>query len=651
MRLLSHISMALVGACLAGAATGQAFPTLVASVGDADVAFDAAVLHDVRGGEVVRVGLPGGDDVTAARQSVRVLGPDRVSWVGEVGHGGRAAFATHGDAVTGFVHRPGEALVRVRGTVSGGVRVWVENDGDVSHSCGVCADPVAPVAVDEGDVPPGLTSTTSTSSSFTVGCDLGPTTDILVVYTPAAREDIGGTSAMLAEIDLAIANSNQSYADSGVNAELRLVGAEEVSYAESGNSILAHLNLLSTDGDGVLDDALVRRDVLAADLLALVVTEDGRPTAGRANFPSGFTSVSEILSLNPITFTHEIGHNRACSHEFADAEAFRVFDFASALRFTAGGQLRDTIMYSRFSSQSILRFTNPDVDFLGVPTGIDGVSDNARVIETTLESINQYRCAIDTCSIGYDLGSTANNGFLGFFGTIDTVWVNQFNVQPGADEIIQIRVGFGRLASPVTATVGIWDDLDNDGDPRDNAPLIASFNPVIGDDRESVIINIPATLVGSVGDSFFVGAAATQPTGDIISGTTNLPSNGRSWLGIGADLSNLNTVSNLNSVSNAWSIAARGVSGVGVDCNTNGFPDACDIADGASLDTNDNGVPDECETVCPADRDGDQDGDADDIIDFLSNLAAGDASADVALPAGTDAFDLAAYAQTLSGCE
>jgi hypothetical protein len=41
------------------------------------------------------------------------------------------------------------------------------------------------------------------------------------------------------------------------------------------------------------------------------------------------------------------------------------------------------------------------------------------------------------------------------------------------------------------------------------------------------------------------------------------------------------------------------------DCNGNGTPDGCDIADGASLDDNGNGIPDECEDdSCPWDLDG-----------------------------------------------
>ena len=41
------------------------------------------------------------------------------------------------------------------------------------------------------------------------------------------------------------------------------------------------------------------------------------------------------------------------------------------------------------------------------------------------------------------------------------------------------------------------------------------------------------------------------------------------------------------------------VFGIGGDCNDNGFPDACDIAEGTSLDADENGIPDECETSVP----------------------------------------------------
>jgi hypothetical protein len=46
---------------------------------------------------------------------------------------------------------------------------------------------------------------------------------------------------------------------------------------------------------------------------------------------------------------------------------------------------------------------------------------------------------------------------------------------------------------------------------------------------------------------------------------------------------------------------------VGTDCNTNGVPDACDIASGDSVDHNGNHIPDDCEYRSDFDRDGDVD--------------------------------------------
>jgi len=43
---------------------------------------------------------------------------------------------------------------------------------------------------------------------------------------------------------------------------------------------------------------------------------------------------------------------------------------------------------------------------------------------------------------------------------------------------------------------------------------------------------------------------------------------------------------------------------LGIDCNDNGNPDACDIFEGVSEDLNANGIPDECEAIGDLNGDG-----------------------------------------------
>ena len=55
---------------------------------------------------------------------------------------------------------------------------------------------------------------------------------------------------------------------------------------------------------------------------------------------------------------------------------------------------------------------------------------------------------------------------------------------------------------------------------------------------------------------------------------------------------------------------------LGADCNMNGRPDECDIADGTSEDANDNGIPDECE--CEGDVNGNGDVGFSDLLAILT---------------------------------
>jgi hypothetical protein len=97
--------------------------------------------------------------------------------------------------------------------------------------------------------------------------------DVLVAYTPQARNGAGGTAAILANIDLAMLDANTVLQNSGVHARLRLVKAAEVAYTESG-SVAGDLTHLQNPGDPVLGRVSRLREEYSADLVCMV-TETG----------------------------------------------------------------------------------------------------------------------------------------------------------------------------------------------------------------------------------------------------------------------------------------------------------------------------------------------------------------------------------------
>ena len=64
------------------------------------------------------------------------------------------------------------------------------------------------------------------------------------------------------------------------------------------------------------------------------------------------------------------------------------------------------------------------------------------------------------------------------------------------------------------------------------------------------------------------------------------------------------------------------------DCNHNGAPDACEIADGRELDINHDGIPDSCSRLCPADIDASGALNTGDIFWFLTLWFSGSPQAD-----------------------
>ena len=154
--------------------------------------------------------------------------------------------------------------------------------------------------------------------------DGDPVVDVLVLWTPKARELAGGEAHMRTRVDLAVVWANDAYERSGAEVRLNLAGAEEVDYVEEevvpgeawGRASSMDLARLQDPADGVMDEAHERRDALGADLVSLFTGDGGGGIALLAGPFSVVGTYQDITAyrVNSV-FAHELGHNMGLSHD------------------------------------------------------------------------------------------------------------------------------------------------------------------------------------------------------------------------------------------------------------------------------------------------------------------------------------------------
>ena len=227
--------------------------------------------------------------------------------------------------------------------------------------------------------------------------------DAMIAYTAAAQSGAGGSAGMAALADHMIARANATFINSRVGLRIRLVRLEPVTYTEP-NNINTDLTRLAGTSDGFLDALHALRTTVGADLVTLVTETTGGSAAGLAYLYQGFASSSNGFSVVQragceSTFVHEIGHNFGCEHDrdntSGDSNGTSLYPYAYGHRFTPNGyaQLRTVMAYS--PGDRIPYFSNPDVSYLGAPTGvaIDQAlqAHNAQVLNNTKAALAALR--------------------------------------------------------------------------------------------------------------------------------------------------------------------------------------------------------------------------------------------------------------------
>ena len=243
----------------------------------------------------------------------------------------------------------------------------------------------------------------------------------------------------------------------------------------------------------------------------------------------------------------------------------------------------------------------------------DGVLDACQLWEPRARYTYQYDDGTHEDKLGLTSG-----------GTI--AWLNRFNVQDYESAVItSISLTWGAVPDGTPCTVYLWSDPNRDGSPTD-AKVLASAATVVAhaDTDVFTVVDITDTFVGPPGTGFFVGALLDQAAGEYPCAIDLDSYAERSWVMgdtgyhldpndlAGGDVEPILTED--TDYDGNWLIRAEGISAgpPPYDCNENGRPDECDLADGTSRDCDESGVPDECEWLC-GDLDDDGDCDVDDF--------------------------------------
>jgi hypothetical protein len=254
--------------------------------------------------------------------------------------------------------------------------------------------------------------------------------DVLAIYTEKARKVVG---AMNREPDQHehIKNLYQTYIeiantalkDSGVDVKFNVVHKEQINFEElEDDDALVHaMDHLIDESDGIMDKIAGLKKLYKPDLVSLVVItqfgkswdqllQEGGITAGIGEMPIDLDSIvnsdSQYSALNlayennlydevdDYTLAHELGHNFGCAHDRVNEGGGKtIYDYAFGHRFKVTGPRGDqffcnTIMAYLMepSDERVGFFSNPDIKYRKVPTGVKGQSDsanNAKVIRQT----------------------------------------------------------------------------------------------------------------------------------------------------------------------------------------------------------------------------------------------------------------------------
>ncbi|MEO8042193.1 MAG: M12 family metallo-peptidase [Acidobacteriota bacterium] len=341
----------------------------IASVREAEITFGSSG-QELK--QQARLTLPlfDGKFVEAAVTETETRSADDITWRGRIKYA-----SVDGDAIVTF--RKGfYAVYEI--VPRGDKHFLVELDQSRFPACG-------------GGLKGDESSVRTSAPNNLAGFDSADRIDVLVVYTTATKNILGGDAQAQAHAQAAVDAANTAYINSKIRQRLRMVHSQEYLYAESGNS--------STDLSNLRADASIAtlRNAHNADLVSEISEVSGVCGIGYlmggagGNQNNAFTVTARSCAVGNLSFAHELGHNMGSQH---NPENGSGPTFPYGFGHYVNGSYRTVMSYVDPCTSGCTRvayFSNPNVIFNNAPTGINNARDNARSINNTGDTIAAYR--------------------------------------------------------------------------------------------------------------------------------------------------------------------------------------------------------------------------------------------------------------------
>jgi hypothetical protein len=214
---------------------------------------------------------------------------------------------------------------------------------------------------------------------------------VMVHWTSSAASASGNISAL---VDLAVAETNQGYTNSGVLIDLILAHKSQVTYTQS-SSFSTDLSRYRGTSDGYMDSIHTTRNSVTADVGLLVINNSsscGLASGIGSSASTAFANAHWDCITGYYSFGHEIGHLQSARHDPANDPTLSPYAYGHGYQYNGSPKWRTIMAYACSGGCPRLNYwSNPAKLYNGQPMGTTTRSDNTRVLNLTRGTVAAFR--------------------------------------------------------------------------------------------------------------------------------------------------------------------------------------------------------------------------------------------------------------------